>query len=424
MELSMENTQKDCVLLAPAGNFECLSAALKNGANAVYFGVGNLNMRARGAVNFKVEELPEIVSQCHAAGAKAWLTLNTIIYEEELADMEVLCQAAASAGVDAVIAADHAVIQAARAAGLSVHLSVQGNVSNTRAVEFYAQFCDAVVLARELTLEQIRAISVDIAAKGICGPSGRPLAIEVFAHGALCIGISGRCGMSLCGYNRSSCRGSCFQNCRRAYRVTDVETGFEVEIDHQYIMSPKDICTLRQLPELLAAGCRIFKIEGRGRSADYVARVTSIYRQALDAIQAGRIPGGEQVDRWMAQLQEVFNRGFWEGAYYLGAELDPWGKIPRNHATKTKEYIGPIVNYYSKIQVAEVKVLASELKVGDDILVTGNATGALFGKIEEMRGDNEEKFQCAEPGLVVAFPFKEKLRVNDKLFRLKDFEPQ
>ncbi|MBO7741844.1 MAG: U32 family peptidase [Victivallales bacterium] len=411
--------RKKVILLAPAGSREALSAALANGADAVYFGVGDLNMRSHAALNFQISDLPEIAAECHRHGAQAWLTVNIIAYDSEIEAVREVLDAARQAGVDAVIAADQAVIVMAAEAGLPVHISVQANVSNSMAVKFYSQWADVVVAARELTLEQIAGIRREIEARGICGPSGEPVRLEAFVHGALCIGISGRCGMSLCEYNTSSNRGKCYQPCRRAYIVTDEDTGQEFKIDNKYIMSPRDLCTIAQLPRMLEAGISVLKIEGRGRGADYVAATTRCYRQALDVWLEGKTPSREKLEEWRRELAAVFNRNFWEGGYYFGEDTAVWAGNRDSQATVKKHFVGAVTHYYQRTSVVELVVQASPLKNGDRILVTGPTTGAVQHTITEMMVDDKFTDSAAQ-GQTVTFKLEPKVRVNDKLFRLEE----
>ena len=378
-------------------------------------------MRAGGAVNFTVDDLPEIVRLCHESGAKAYLAVNTIIYNHELDELYTLCDTAKAAGVDACIAGDMAVISYLRQIGMTVHLTVQCNISNIPAVRFYAQFADVMVLARELTLEEIAQISSAIRQEKICGPSGKTVRIEVFAHGALCIALSGRCGMSLCAYNRSANRGVCLQNCRRRYRVTDVETGFELELDHQYVMSPRDLCTVEVLDQILDAGATVLKIEGRGRPADYVSTVTKVYHEAVAAWQNGTF-NSELAEDWRKRLETVFNRGFWTGGYYLGMQTGVWSKCGGSQATVQKIYLGKITNFYAKISVAELKIeTANSIRPGDKVLVTGHTTGALDVDLKELRLD-AGPVPVAAQGDVVAFAVPERVRITDKVYLLKNKE--
>ena len=408
----------EVILLAPAGSFESLEAALQNGADAVYFGAGELNMRARAAANFSAEDLPEIVRRCRTRGAEAWLALNTIIYDEELEKVRALCRRAKETGVDAVIAMDPAVIRAAREAELPVHLSVQANAANIESVRFYARYADVIVLARELSLEQIARICNEIREQEIRGPSGELIRIEVFVHGALCVAVSGKCYMSLAEFNHSANRGECFQSCRRSYTVRDTETGAEFTVDNRYVMSPKDLCTIEFLGELLDSGASILKIEGRGRSADYVAETVAVYREAVDLWKSGAVPGPELRTVWKQRLAQVFNRGFWEGGYYLGHKLGEWAGSGDNQATVRKIFLGTIVNYYPRAGAAEVRLTSDSLPSGADLLITGNTTGALKLRAESVRvGDLA--VPKAEKGTNATFPCPAKVRENDKVYRLE-----
>lgn len=372
-------------IMAPAGNFECLNAALDAGANSVYFGIGRLNMRSHSANNFRSEDLPEIVRICREHGAKAYMTLNIVLYGEDLYDAHAALDAAKEAGVDAIIASDMAVIVYCREIGLEVHISTQLSISNYEALKFYSQFADVVVLARELNLEQVREIHEKIVAENLCGPSGKLLRIEMFAHGAFCMAISGKCYLSLHTYGASANRGACFQICRRAYEVTDLETGNKLEIDNKYIMSPKDLCTIEFMDKFIAAGVKVFKIEGRARSAEYVKRCTQCYRQAADAVCDGNY-GPELTAKLKASLSEVFNRGFWDG-YYQGAKLGEWSKVYGSQATRKKVYCGKVTNWFDKIGVAEILVESSPLKTGEEVMAIGNSTGVVEFKIDDMRVD-------------------------------------
>ncbi len=406
-------------ILSPAGSFSALQAALKHGADGVYFGVGDLNMRAGGAVNFQESDLPEIVRLCHESGAKAYLAVNTVIYNAELTAMRRLCDAAKSAGVDACIAGDMAVIQYLREIGMSVHLTVQCNISNISAVRFFAQFADVMVLARELTLPEILEIAQIIQTEYITGPSGQPVRIEIFAHGALCIALSGRCGMSLCTYQRSANRGICLQNCRRKYLVKDAETGAELLLDHQYIMSPRDLCTVEVLDQILDAGAGLLKLEGRGRPADYVALVTRVYREAAAAWQAGTFTKERAAD-WKNELERVFNRGFWTGGYYLGLETGVWSQSGGSQATEQKTYLGKISNYFSRLSVAELKIETdSRIHPGDRLVIVGNSTGAVELEICELRLDETAAVPEAVQGDVTSFPVPERVRTGDKVYLLE-----
>lgn len=407
--------------MAPAGSFESLAAALKANADSVYFGVGNLNMRARATVNFTPDDLPEIVDKCRESGAKSYLTLNTIIYNDEIADAHALCDKAKKAGVDAVIASDLAVITYAHSIGLPVHMSVQANVCNKESVRFFSRFADVMVLARELNLSQIKEIISFIDSEDLRGPSGDKIRIEIFAHGALCVAVSGKCYMSLAAYNSSANRGSCFQNCRRAYRVIDEETGYEVILDNKYVMSPKDICTIQVLDQLIDAGVSIFKLEGRGRSSDYVHTVTSVYREAATACLDGNYTS-EKITEWEERLSSVFNRGFWQGGYYLGQNWDEWSGASNSRATKSRHHAGKIIKFYPKAQVAQVYLEALGLENGQEILITGPTTGPVKLILEEMRIDVDgcmEAVSQAEKGQTVFIKVPEKIRKGDIAYILK-----
>ncbi len=406
--------QEKVEIMAPAGNFESLMAAIQAGADSVYFGVEHLNMRAKSANNFRLAELRDVMDTLHQHGVKGYLAVNTIIYDHEINLMNMLLDKAKDSGVDAIIASDIAVIMAARERELSVHASTQLNISNIEAVKFYAQFCDTLVLARELTLNQTKKITQAIENENITGPSGKKLRIEIFAHGALCMAISGKCYLSLHEFNSSANRGACLQTCRRPYVVFDKETGYELEIDNEYIMSPKDLATIFFLDKVLDAGVSILKIEGRARPPEYVKIVTQVYKQAVEAIQKGEY-SQEKVEEWTQELKKVFNRGFWDG-YYLGRRLGEWAKVHGSEATRKKVYVGPITNYFNKIGVAEVHVQSEPLSVGDDILIIGNKTGVIETTIEELRED-DKKITTAEKKSKVSFPIKQKIRKNDKVYK-------
>ncbi len=409
------------VLLAPAGNFESLSAALNNGADAVYFGVGNLNMRSRATVNFKEEDLPLIASLCHERGVRAWLTLNTVIFDEELEAVRTLCRSALAAGIDAVIAADAAVLTIARETGLSIHLSVQANITNLEAVRFYSRFADVMVLARELNLAKIEAICRGVREQNIRGPSGELVQIEVFVHGALCVAVSGKCYMSLAVFNSSANRGDCYQPCRRAYNVRDAVNGQELEIDNHYVMSPNDLCTIDILPRILNAGVSVLKIEGRGRAADYVATVTKVYREAVDLWKNGSAPSEDQMEQWKKRLYEVFHRGFWHGGYYLGEKTGEWTASSENKSTIRKEYLGQVVHYYPKAKVAEIRLTAGTLGTGERFLVMGPTTGAVEGVVSSLRV-NDVPAEQGGKGDFVTFPFDTVVRKNDAFYKLVERE--
>ncbi|MCF0163721.1 MAG: U32 family peptidase [Bacteroidales bacterium] len=399
--------------MAPAGNFECLQAAIQGGANSVYFGIGKLNMRSHSANNFAPEDLKEVCRICRENGVKSYLTLNIVLYDNELDEMRNVLRLALDAGITAVIASDMAAIMFARSIDLEVHISTQLSISNSESLRFYAQFADVIVLARELTLSQVKAIKKTIDEQQICGPSGKLLQIEMFCHGALCMAVSGKCYLSLHEYNASANRGSCFQLCRRGYEVTDLETGNQLVVDNKYIMSPKDLCTIEFMDKIIDAGVTVFKIEGRARSSEYVKTVTRAYRDAADAVLAGTYSaeyGAELKER----LATVFNRGFWDG-YYQGARLGEWSSVYGNKATRTKTYIGKITNYFDKISVAEVLVETGKISVGDNILICGPTTGAMEYKISEIRVDLKS-VPSAVKGDLCSIPIPDRLRRSDKLY--------
>ncbi len=400
-------------LMSPAGNFESLQAAIDNGADSVYFGIEQLNMRAVSSVNFVMEDLPEIVARCQAKGIRSYITLNTILYDHDMALMRTIVDEAARCGVSAIIASDHAAIAYARQKGMEVHISTQANITNVETVRFYSMFADTMVLSRELSLIQVKKIAEAVERENICGPSGRPVEVEIFAHGALCMAVSGKCYLSLHAHNSSANRGACRQNCRQKYYVTD-EEGNELMIDNEYIMSPKDLCTIDVLDQVLGTGVRVLKIEGRARSADYVAVTTRCYREAIDSYYEGTYTK-EKVEGWLERLATVFNRGFWNG-YYLGQELGEWTEDqPGNHATQRKIYLGPGLGYFPKAGVGHFRIEAYDLKVGDPILVTGPTTGAQFHTITELMAD-EKPTDKAVRGQEVTFPLPFKVRPSDKLY--------
>lgn len=396
---------------------ESLSAALRAGAGSVYFGVGGLNMRSRAAVNFAIGDMDKIVRLCHSRGARAYLALNVIVYDDELKDVDDILAAAAAAGVDAVIASDLAVMRRAKSLGLPVHVSVQANISNFEALSHFAEFADAVVLARELSLPRIRSIIERIESRGLRGPSGELVKIELFAHGALCVALSGKCHMSLAIYDSSANRGACFQNCRRAYRVIDEQTGDELVVDNQFVMSPKDLCTISVLGEMLDAGISILKIEGRGRSADYVGTVVAAYRRMVEAWSRGRF-NRAAAEAEMRDLEKVFNRGFWTGGYYLGEDLGEWCGESGNMAAETKTIVGAVTNYYTKISVVEISVKEAGFELGDELLITGKTTGAERLRVEEIRSDDGVEAKAVK-GMVVGVSSPVKLRRGDKVHLLK-----
>ena len=380
--------RKELEIMAPAGSFDCLLAAIEGGADSVYFGIGHLNMRSHSANNFAREDLPEIMRICRSYGVKAYMTLNITLYGEDLQAAYDTLDTAKAAGVDAIIATDMAAIMYCRKIGLEVHISTQLSISNIESLKFYSQFADVVVLARELNLTQVAAIHQAIIDQDIRGPKGELVRIEMFAHGAFCMAVSGKCYLSLAAYGASANRGACLQVCRRGYLVTDYETGNEIHIDNKYLMSPKDLCTIEFMDKFGEAGVKVFKIEGRARSAEYVKRAVSCYRAAADAVADGTY-SQEQAAVWKEQLAEVFNRGFWEG-YYLGAKMGEWSSIDGSQATRKKLYLGKVTNWFARLGVAEIKVEATDLHKGDEIIFIGNTTGILEMKVEDLRVDYEE----------------------------------
>ena len=370
-------------IMAPAGNFECLHAAIQGGADSVYFGVGQLNMRSHSANNFAPEDLPEVVKICREAGVKSYLTLNIVLYQEDLPAMREALDYAKSAGVDAIIASDMAAISYCRSIGLEVHISTQLSISNVEALRFYARFADVVVLARELNLDQVKDIHDTIVRESICGPSGQLVRIEMFAHGALCMAISGKCYLSLHTYGASANRGACYQVCRRGYEVTDLETGNKLNIDNKYIMSPKDLCTIDFMDRIIESGVKVFKIEGRARSAEYVKRCASCYRRAADAVCDGSYTP-ELAASLKGELAEVFNRGFWDG-YYQGAYLGQWSEVYGSQATLKKVYCGKVSNWFDRIGVVEISVESCPLNIGDRAMAIGATTGVVEFTVEDMR---------------------------------------
>ena len=411
----MNKNRNEFEIMAPVGSRESLAAAIHAGADSVYFGIGKLNMRSHSANHFTVDDLKEIAGTCKAQGIKTYLTVNTVIYGEDIETMHGIIDAAKAAGITAVIASDVAVMMYCRQAGVEVHLSTQLNISNIDALKFYAQFADVAVLARELNMEQVKEIHGQILARNICGPMGQPVRIEMFCHGALCMAISGKCYMSLHDANRSANRGECVQICRRSYTVTDNETGNQLEIDNKYIMSPKDLKTVRFIDRMMDAGVRVFKIEGRARGPEYVHTVVTCYREAIESVLDGTFTEAKK-DQWDERLSTVFNRGFWDG-YYQGKKIGEWTREYGNKATEKKVLIGKVMKYFSRLGVAEIAVEANTFAKGDKLLVTGNTTGAMFLHADEIRYDLKP-VEVAEQGWRVSIPVPDKVRPNDKLFKL------
>ncbi len=411
----MNMNYSDFEVMAPVGSRESLAAAIQAGADSVYFGIGQLNMRSHSANKFGIDDLRDIARECDANGIKTYLTVNTIIYDEDIETMHRIVDAAREAGITAVIANDVAVMTYCRSIGQEVHLSTQLNISNVEALRFYAQFADVVVLARELNMEQVAEIYRAIEEQNICGPSGKQVRIEMFCHGALCMAVSGKCYLSLDNAARSANRGECMQLCRRSYIVTDRETGTELEVDNKYIMSPKDLKTLRFIDRMMNAGVRVFKIEGRARSAEYVYTVVKCYKEAISAVIDGTFTEARK-DEWDERLATVFNRGFWDG-YYLGQQLGEWNSEYGSSATERKQYVGKGMKYFSKLGVAEFAVEACEFEVGDRMLITGPTTGVLYVTPEEIHGDNGP-VSIAQKGTRVSIAVPEKIRPSDKLYKL------
>lgn len=403
-------------LMSPAGDFTSLQAAIDNGADSVYFGVEQLNMRARATMNFTIDDLPEIARRCTEKGVRTYLTLNTIIYDHDLSIVRTLLDKAKEAGLTAVIAMDQAVISYARQIGMEVHISTQINITNIETIKFYALFADTMVMSRELSISQIKKICTQIEKDQVKGPSGHLVEVEIFGHGALCMAVSGKCYLSLHSHNSSANRGACKQNCRKKYTVIDQESGFEIELDNEYMMSPKDLCTIGFLNQIVDAGVKVLKIEGRGRAPEYVAAVTKCYREAIDSIADGTF-SQEKVDEWMKLLETVYNRGFWSG-YYLGQELGEWSPNSGSHATQKKVYIGKGRHFYPKANIAEFAVEAYDISVGDTVLIQGPTTGSQEMIIESMIVDKKEGADKATKSDVITFPTKFRIRPSDKLYKI------
>lgn len=411
----MSKRRSSIELMAPAGSFEALMAAIQAGADSVYFGIEQLNMRAKSSINFTLDDLREIASRCTDNGIKSYITLNTIIYDHDLTLIKTIVNAAKDAGISAIIASDQAVINYAFSVGMEVHISTQLNVTNVETVKFYSHFSDVMVLSRELSLKQVKIITDTIKREDIRGPKGELIEIEIFGHGALCMAVSGKCYLSLHTQNSSANRGACVQNCRRTYKVIDLEDGHEFEIDNEYIMSPEDLCTIDILEQVVDAGVNVLKIEGRGRAADYVSAVVRSYREALDAI-ANEEYTKEKVSDWMTNLSTVYNRGFWNG-YYLGQKLGEWTDSSGSKATKKKVYIGKGVKYFQNINVAEFKIESGSFKEGDQLLITGPTTGVVELEAPEIRVELE-KVEMAQKGDNCSFALDIKIRPSDKLYKI------
>lgn len=401
--------------MAPAGSFESLQAAIKAGADSIYFGVEQLNMRARSSNNFTLDDVAEVVRICQEKRVRSYITLNTVIYDHDINLMKRIIDVAFEKGVSAIIASDHAVMAYAKKIGLPVHISTQANVTNIDSVEFYSAFADVMVLSRELTLAQVASIAKEIKRRKIAGPSGKLVRLEIFAHGALCMAVSGKCYMSLHSHYASANRGACIQNCRREYIVTDKEDGFEYQIDNAYIMSAKDLCTIGFLDKIVKTGVAILKIEGRGRPADYVYTTTNCYRQAVDAIATGAYTH-EKVLTWTERLSTVFNRGFWDG-YYLGRKMGEWSDSYGSKATERKLFLGRGIKFFDKIKVGEFQIQTHSLKCGDEVMVTGPQTGLVRTTVSELRVD-DVPVETVKKGATFSMPLPDAIRREDKLYKI------
>ena len=414
--VNMDYNIKDFEIMAPVGSRESLAAAIQAGADSIYFGIEKLNMRAHSASTFSIDDLREIAVTCNEHGIKTYLTVNTIIYNEDIALMHEIVDAAKEAGISAVIASDVAVMTYCNKIRQEVHLSTQLNISNVEALKFYAQFADVVVLARELNMDQVAEVHRLAEEQNICGPSGEPIRIEMFCHGALCMAISGKCYLSLDNANRSANRGECIQLCRRSYTVTDNETGTQLEIDNKYVMSPKDLKTVHFIDKMMKSGVRVFKIEGRARGPEYVYTVVKCYKEAIQSVIDGTFTE-EKKDEWDERLATVFNRGFWDG-YYLGQKLGEWNKNYGSCATEKKVYVGKGIKYFSKLGVAEFAIEAADFKKGDKLLITGPTTGVIYMTADEIRYDLNPVDEALK-GQRVSMPVPAKVRPSDKLFKLE-----
>ncbi len=407
--------ENDIEIMAPVGSYESLAAAIQGGANSVYFGIENLNMRSRSSKNFSLNDMAKIVSICKENGVRSYITLNTEIYDNELSLMRKIVDAAKEKGITAIIASDQAAIQYAFSKGVEVHMSTQTNITNIEAVKFYSQFADVMVTARELSIEQVKAITTAISNEEIRGPKGELVQIEIFAHGALCMAVSGKCYLSLDNLNSSANRGACLQPCRRKYTVKDIESDLELEVDGKYIMSPKDLNTVSFLDKILDAGVRVLKLEGRGRSADYVKTVVQVYRKAVNAWFQGEY-NIKNIEMWNEDLNKVYNRGYWDG-YYLGRKTGEWAEQYGNQATERKIYVGKVTNYFNKIGVAEIKIEAQDLTLLQEIKIIGPTTGVYEDIINEIRYDLKP-VKKAFKGTICSIPVKELVRRGDKLYKI------
>ena len=414
-------TGNDIEIMAPVGSYESLMAAIQGGANSVYFGIGNLNMRSKSSKNFTLDDLVQISNICKEHNVRTYITLNTVIYDSELKTMRSIVDAAKQNDITAIIASDQSVIQYAYSVDMEIHMSTQTNITNIEAVKYYSQFADVMVTARELEINQVKAITTAIREQNICGPSGDLVQIEVFAHGALCMAVSGKCYLSLDNLNSSANRGACLQQCRRKYTVTDKETGEQLEIDNEYIMSPKDLNTVALLDHILDAGIKVLKLEGRGRSPEYVKTIASVYREAVDAWFTGNY-NQKNIDKWNARLSTVYNRGFWDG-YYMGGKFGEWTEDYGNQATQRKMYIGKITNYFNKIGVAEIKIESHDLVVGDEIKIIGETTGVYEAVVDEVRLDLDPVDKVIK-GELCSIKVTDIVRRGDKLYKVVQVEKQ
>ena len=405
----------DIEIMAPVGSYEALAAAIQAGAGSVYFGIGKLNMRSKSTKNFTLDDLHTISETCHAHGVKSYVTVNTVVFDEEMEEMHALLDAIKANNISAIIASDQSVIQYARKIGVEVHMSTQCNITNIEAVKYYSQYADVMVTARELNINQVKHITEEIERQHITGPNGELVRIEVFCHGALCMAVSGKCYLSLDNFGTSANRGACVQPCRRGYEVTDRDKEITLAIENEYIMSPKDLCTLPFLDRVLASGVKVLKIEGRGRSPEYTKVTVGVYREAVDAINAGTFIQ-EKIEKWTERLRSVYNRDFWDG-YYLGRKMGEWTKKYGSQATKTKLFIGTITNFFGKINVAEIRMETHELKVGDEIMIIGPTTGVYEDTVKEIRVDLEPVNQTVK-GELCSIPAHDIVRRGDKVYKI------
>ena len=405
--------------MAPVGSYEALSAAIQAGAGSVYFGIGRLNMRSKSTKNFTLDDLHNIATICNEHNVKSYVTVNTVVFDEELDEMRQLIDAVKANGISAIIASDQSVIQYARQIGVEVHMSTQCNITNIEAIKYYSQFADVMVTAREVSVNQVKNITRKIEEQNIRGPKGELIRIEVFCHGALCMAVSGKCYLSLDNFNTSANRGACVQPCRRGYTVQDRDQEITLAIENEYIMSPKDLCTLPFLDKVLDAGVKILKIEGRGRSPEYTKVTVGVYSEAVKALQNGEFTE-EKVAEWTERLRSVYNRDFWDG-YYLGRKTGEWTQRYGSQATKTKIFVGTVTNFFAKINVAEIRMETQDLKVGDDIMIIGPTTGVYEDKLSEIRVDLKP-VEATEKGELCSIPVKDVIRRGDKVYKVIDAE--